>query len=397
MKLRPYQVQAVDALVRGGHGSFINVAPGAGKSLIVAELAKRLGKCLVLVPSKELVEQNCEEMRAVHMDPSIYSASCGVKELGDITIATPLSIVKEDSLPFQVVIVDECDLVSVESVEKTYMKIIMKCPNVVLFGMSATCFRNVVRTSRSGRYIRSETWIRPINRIYTKGKGFLWKQCVFQYTAEEGIRDGYLSPIKLYSSTVNRHVLKPNSTGAEWTEESMERWGMLSEKRILDGIKYCQKNHKKTIVFLPDIATTERVASITGLPYVTSKTARKDREGIVEHFRHDGGVLLNPQVFQVGFNVKDIDAIILANPTKSLRRYVQIVGRGTRKAEGKEHCCVYDLAGVSDLFGDATKVRLVRGDRTEVVGDRVFSNKPISDIQFRVPIRQRPTETHVED
>ena len=62
-KLRPYQQESVDSVVeyfkKQRHPSVIVLPTGAGKSLVIAELAKiARGNVLVLAHVKELVEQN---------------------------------------------------------------------------------------------------------------------------------------------------------------------------------------------------------------------------------------------------------------------------------------------------------------------------------------------------
>ena len=45
-----------------------------------------------------------------------------------------------------------------------------------------------------------------------------------------------------------------------------------------------------------------------------------------------------------GSNVKRIHNIIFASPSKSIVRVLQSLGRGLRKAEGKEECVLYDIS-----------------------------------------------------
>ena len=81
--LRPYQQQAVDATLthfRRSDSSALLVLPtGAGKSLVIAELA-RLAKRKILVVThvQELVEQNAAKFAALGRAPGIYSA--GLKQ-----------------------------------------------------------------------------------------------------------------------------------------------------------------------------------------------------------------------------------------------------------------------------------------------------------------------------
>jgi DNA repair protein RadD len=62
-------------------------------------------------------------------------------------------------------------------------------------------------------------------------------------------------------------------------------------------------------------------------------------------------------VLTTGFNAPAVDLIALLRPTKSAGLYVQMVGRGTRLAPGKENCLVLDFAGNVRRHGPIDLVR----------------------------------------
>ena len=63
-------------------------------------------------------------------------------------------------------------------------------------------------------------------------------------------------------------------------------------------------------------------------------------------------------VLSYGFNVPHLDLIAMLRPTCSAGLYVQQVGRGTRKADGKQNCLVLDFAGNVRRFGPVDDVRI---------------------------------------
>ena len=101
LELRPYQKEAVDAGLKFLNGRSkspgIEVLPcGAGKSVVISKIAESLKKpVLVLQPSKEILEQNYMKAVTFGATPTIYSASCGIKELSGMTYATLKSVKKE--------------------------------------------------------------------------------------------------------------------------------------------------------------------------------------------------------------------------------------------------------------------------------------------------------------
>ena len=65
----------------------------------------------------------------------------------------------------------------------------------------------------------------------------------------------------------------------------------------------------------------------------------------------DIDVLVSVDLFSEGFDCPDVEFIQLARPTLSLAKYMQMVGRGLRVAEGKEFCVILDNVGLYKRFG----------------------------------------------
>lgn len=89
---------------------------------------------------------------------------------------------------------------------------------------------------------------------------------------------------------------------------------------------------------------------------VDSKTPAMERKRMVEEFRHGKiEVLVNVDVFSEGFDCPDVEFVQLARPTLSLAKYLQQVGRGLRRSEGKEACMLIDNVGLYRIFGLPTQ------------------------------------------
>ncbi len=85
-ELRTYQKEAVESAIshfqRSRKPAVIVLPTGAGKSLVIAELARiARGRVLVLAHVKELVEQNHKKYTSVNLDAGIYSAGLGKKDV----------------------------------------------------------------------------------------------------------------------------------------------------------------------------------------------------------------------------------------------------------------------------------------------------------------------------
>ena len=84
-KLRPYQKEAVTVAInyfRTELDPAVIVLPtGAGKSLVIAELARQAkGRVLVLAHVRELVAQNYEKYRALGLPAGIFSSGLALHQ-----------------------------------------------------------------------------------------------------------------------------------------------------------------------------------------------------------------------------------------------------------------------------------------------------------------------------
>ena len=78
---------------------------------------------------------------------------------------------------------------------------------------------------------------------------------------------------------------------------------------------------------------------------VVGKTPRSERQQTLNDFAAgDVRVVVNCLVLTEGFDCPEIDALVIARPTKSGMLIQQMVGRGLRKAEGKSDCKIIDLS-----------------------------------------------------
>ena len=120
--LRPYQQEMVDEAIKvltsgNPRPSILQASVGAGKSIVIAAICHELTKLdpnaevLILQPSKELLEQNMEKLEAYNIDDiKVYSASMGIKEKGQYTMAT-IGSIKDKLELFKNVkycLIDEC-------------------------------------------------------------------------------------------------------------------------------------------------------------------------------------------------------------------------------------------------------------------------------------------------
>lgn len=148
--LRPYQREAVDATVayfrRHTTPALIVLPTGAGKSLVIAELAKLArGRVLVLAHVKELVAQNHAKYCAYGLEADIFAAGLQQRQSeGKVVFGSVQSVARNLPLfdsAFSLLIIDECHRISDED-DSQYQQIIQHLrtgnPQLRLLGLTAT-------------------------------------------------------------------------------------------------------------------------------------------------------------------------------------------------------------------------------------------------------------------
>ena len=412
-QLRGYQDEACDYICNrldNYKRPFIyTMACGAGKSLVISELAKRVGRVLVVTLSAELCAQDYNEMVEYGVDAAVYSASMSRKEIGAITVATVGSAYKRPWLfsSADVVIIDEVQAVNPANINSMFMKLLIEINKVKkqgggrikIVGLTATPYRNVQKVSTRGRYYETTTMLQPLNRIPC-GRGFLWSSIVEGITTKEALAKGYLTPVHYFCDPTPGKLVV-NSTGAEFTDESLDEWGNNVVARCASVMKGAEDkwNIKSGIVALPFISHAEalkRLCDASGLStvVVSSKTPQKERERAISAFKN-GEIkwLLQCNIANVGFNSPITDCLIWARPTLSLNLWQQAVGRIMRRSEGKEVARVLDLVGTVDTFGKVEDVHLGKEDKfkTTIEGrNKKLSGVPLRSFKWSRNLQEKP-------
>jgi DNA repair protein RadD len=349
--LRPYQRQALDALETywrsGGGNPLLSLATATGKSLLIAWLVRDLLarfpnlRVLVLVHVQELLEQNLEHLLALWPEAPV-GINCAAFNRRDcdqqIVFASIQSVFRspEKLGPRDLVLIDECHLVPHEgtgmyrSLLDTLRDIV---PDMRVCGLSATPFR-----LDSGRL--------------DEGDGKIFDEVIFDYDIGRGIADGWLSPLSSKATKATIDVRNVGRRGGEFIAAELETAAddAIKIAAACDEIVQLGAERRCWLVFCCGInhATHVRDALCdrgVSCEAVFGETPQDERERIIADFRA-GRIrcLVNVMVLTTGFNVPAVDLLVMLRPTLSTGLYVQQVGRGTRKAEGKTDCLILDFA-----------------------------------------------------
>ncbi|MCK9237849.1 MAG: DEAD/DEAH box helicase [Thiopseudomonas sp.] len=354
--LRPYQQEAVDATLkhfRTSDESAVIVLPtGAGKSLVIAELARLARrKILVVTHVKELVEQNHAKYQSYGVEGGIFSAGLNRKDSHhQVTFASVQSVAANlDQFhdEYSLMIIDECHRVSGEEGSQ-YQRIIQQLrqqnTGLKVLGLTATPYRLgmgwIYRYHYRG-FVRSE-----------EDKPFV--HCIYELPLNYMIRRGYLTKPKLVDAAVAQYdfsALTQNRFGDYAEKEVNALLGKHQRvtRAIIEQVMELAQTRQAVMIFA---ATVDHAKEITGyLPQeqtalVTGATEQRERDVLIQRFKQRQlKYLVNVSVLTTGFDAPHVDFIAILRPTQSVSLYQQIVGRGLRLDEGKQECLVIDYAG----------------------------------------------------
>ncbi len=362
-KLRDYQQQAVESTIRffrkKRDPAVIVLPTGAGKSLVIAELARiAKGRVLVLAHVKELVEQNYEKYQSYGLSAGIFSASLGKKDFEQKAIFGSVQSVARASddffNDFSLLVIDECHRVAEEG-STQYQDVIKKLrdrnPELCILGLTATPYR----LGLGWIYEYSQ-----LGEIKTDQKRF-FKQCVYELPLSYMIKNKYLTnPVKVDIPVTCYDFSELLDTDRQFTTAEVEEI-LKSQKRltpfIINNIVDITEKFKRqgVMIFSSSVKHAEEI--MTYLPkddsrIVIGDTDMTERNEIVEDFKNKKfKYLVNVSVLTTGFDAPHVDVIAILRPTQSNSLYQQIIGRGLRLSPDKKDCFVLDYAGMGhDIF-----------------------------------------------
>jgi DNA repair protein RadD len=373
------------------------VAPTAfGKSIVIAAIAKEVGERLLIIqPSKELLEQNYNKFIGLGGEASIYSAAMNEKEIGSVTYATIGSIVKIahkfKSLGISKVIIDECDRFPREP-GGMLRKFLTNAGITHVLGLTATPLKLQTNMGDDGPFSKL------VMLTSRSKKGNFFKNIIHVAQIEEMVKLGFWSPLLYESYDFDTGELVYNSTGAEYTDDSIKR----AYKNQNIGGKIIRKvaeltDRKSILVAVPTIdEAIELATKIPNSAPLYSGMADKERNRIIDDFKNGRlRVIIQVNILSVGFDHPQLDCIITGRPTSSLSWWYQFVGRVTRIHSEKLNGLVVDFVGSVPKFGKVEDLYFKYESplwKLYGEGQKLLTGIPLSEIGLHIEGKQSPHE-----
>ncbi|NEQ29831.1 MAG: DEAD/DEAH box helicase [Leptolyngbya sp. SIO4C5] len=382
--LRDYQERLLKAILEqwAHHRRGLAQLPtGGGKTLLAAaialEFAKRGERILFLAHRKELVFQAAEKIaRTTGASTGLILAGYPLEPDAQIQIASLQSLPTRLSSfeSFGAVLIDEAHHTPAAS----YRKVLDAFPDSYVLGLTATPSR-------------------------LDGTGFsdLFDFLVCGPTVAELIEQSYLSRFKLFASS------NPMSTeGVRTRQGDYSAGDVARENNIVqlagDLVSAYQQRcpASRCLVFAINVSHSKAIAAqyrAAGIAaqHLDGRTPASDREAILRRFAiGEVKVLTNCSLFDEGLDIPAIEAVQIAKPTKSLVKWLQMVGRALRPAPGKDHAIILDHTNNWRLHGLPTRPRVWTLEGVETQNREVRS---LSDGQIEESELQELIITESED
>lgn len=343
---RAYQTEAVQNLrsgLAGGYKRQILSSPtGSGKTeigMILVRGAVAKGKRVAFLCNRiNLVGQTSARFFRAGIPHGVIQGQNTSRTYENVIVASIQTVARRGMPEVDLLVIDEAHGVAGS---KDYHKVIKEHGGAVI-GLSATPFS------------------KGLGKHYDELSGPLFEQMVVAASIQDLIDQGYLVDCDVYAPS------QPDLSGVKITagDYNERELGEAVDKPALIGD--IVTNWKKyayntpTVCFATNIAHSKHIveqfaAANVVAEHIDCYTDEDERAAILKRVA-DGTTLVisNVGILTEGWDFPACKTMILARPTKSLIRYLQMAGRVLRPAPGKDRALILDHSGTVQSIGFPT-------------------------------------------
>lgn len=338
--LRPYQVAAVNKVRRAMYEGKLRVLlcspTGSGKTEVATEIVRgalKKGKRVAFIANRiELISQASRRFGTAGIGHGILQGENTANIHSSVLIASIQTVASRGLPPIDLIIVDEAHGCAGS---KAYQDLLLKKHNLVpVIGLSATPF--------------------------SPGLGKIFEELVSAATIRELIDLHYLVDCEIYAPS------EPDLTGVKVVSGDYQpiQLGRAVDKPELVGdiVKHWLKlaDGKPTVCFATNIAHSRHIveqfrAAGVAAEHIDYRTSPDERAAILARVASgETTIISNVAVLAEGWDCPAVEVMILARPTRSLIRYIQMAGRVLRPAPGKTRALLLDHSGTALQLGFPT-------------------------------------------
>ena len=349
---RPYQSECLEALgASDAHRNLLILPTGAGKTYIFSRYRARIpGRTLMISHRREIIHQTVRTVEQVTGIPPGIVMGKENEITADTIIASIQSLARRSRLlqlpeDVDLIVIDEAHHIAAD----TYKRLLYRYGLIDKFTCGINNAKGITPVFSEHRELLGVT--ATPNRTDEIALDPFFDAIPFRISTLDLIPE-YLTDFSCLTVNTGVDLSGVRTRKGDLVEgqlgEEMLRQGLIAElpRVIADHLA----DRDRILIFLPTVATCEQAASelcFAGINArcVVGKTPRSERQQTLNDFAAgDVRVVVNCLVLTEGFDCPEIDALVIARPTKSGMLIQQMVGRGLRKAEGKSDCKIIDLS-----------------------------------------------------
>lgn len=391
--LRRHQVKALDKWEASGRRGILELATGAGKTLVgIAAIGRHIEErnpAVVIVPSSLLLGQWVEELQLELGATGVKVHACG--DGGSAWKELLRDWVTDDETPRVVVAITNTAASSAFVAQAAHARNLLLVADEV-HRLGAARNRNILTLDATARLGLSATPERAGDPEGTAALMEYFGGVIERFTLSDAIAAGFLTPYLYEAHSVRL------------TEDEQEQWAELSKKirrqvamsRQEDGppsrslkqlqikrariskqaagkvslarqlVKSKFNDGQRWLVYCDDLAQLDAVVgelSAEGLP-VTSYHSQMagDAEATLRHFEVNGGVVVSIKCLDEGVDIPAATHALILASSRNRREFIQRRGRVLRKSPGKTLAHVFDAITLPEGHLDRDTDSLVWGE-----------------------------------
>jgi superfamily II DNA or RNA helicase len=344
--LREHQTEALEALeairAEGKTIALLTHATGSGKTHVAVTDARRLGlRTLYLAHREKLPRQTEERFAEIWPQATTALFRSGAEKPGARVVLTTFqamsrNLSKFDPREFGYLIIDEAH----HAVAQTFREVIGYFQPRFTLGLTATPDR-------------------PDERSLLE----VFRQTAHRLELEDAISRGILVPIRCVRVETNVNLGHVRYNSVDYSARDLEEAIQVPGRdELVVSIYQRHAPGRRAVCFCVNVKHAERIATefksagVAAASVSGSMPVSRREEVLRAYEAGELEVLCACDILNEGWDSPRTEVLLMARPTLSKIVYVQQLGRGTRKAPGKEHLLVFDFVDESSRYAQALSI-----------------------------------------
>jgi superfamily II DNA or RNA helicase/HKD family nuclease len=331
-----YELQL--ARQEGIEKGLVVAATGVGKTYIAAFDSIDFNRILFIAHRREILEQARDSFRKVRKKLTVSIFDGNGRDLsGKVVFASVQSLGKKMYLNPEFISPDAFDYIVIDefhhAAAKSYRGILEYFKPKFLLGLTATPYRMDMKDIFS----------------------LCGNNVIYEIHLKDAINRGLLSPFKYYGIYDETDYEPIKIKNGRYDISELEKVLSTSSRADLVFGKYRHYRGKRALAFCTSIRHAEFMAEYfirKGIKAAAVHSGSSGNAATMKRYealksleKREIEIIFAVDIFNEGVDIPDLDTVLFLRPTESFVVFLQQLGRGLRKAEGKPHLTVLDFIG----------------------------------------------------